>query len=108
MAQGHNCVCERRVSGMSVKIKRERPDQRRHHRVSAPLYVTCNGERLRAADWSLGGLRLEGFPAAVPDVGTEVALRLTLPFQGFDVSFDIKAEVVRNAPATGMFAVRYT
>lgn len=93
---------------MSVKIKRERPDQRRHHRVSAPLYVTCNGQRLRAADWSLGGLRLEGFPVAVPDVGTEVALRLTLPFQGFDVSFDIKAEVVRNAPATGMFAVRYT
>lgn len=93
---------------MAVKIKRERPDQRRHHRVTAPLFVSVGGHRMRAADWSLGGLRVEGYPGELPVAGAELAFQLTLPFQGFDVSFDIKAEVVRINPAEKMFAVRYT
>jgi multidrug resistance efflux pump len=93
---------------MSVKVKRERADQRRHHRVTAPIFVDVGGHRLRAADWSLGGLRIEGFPEAVPDIGSEVLLHLTLPFQGFDVSFDAKSECVRSEIASGMFAVRFT
>lgn len=93
---------------MAVKIKRERPDQRRHHRVTAPLLVRVSGHQLRATDWSLGGLRIDGFPGDLPVAGAELAFHLTLPFQGFDVSFDIKAEVVRTNPADKMFAVRYT
>ena len=93
---------------MAVKVRRERPDQRRHHRVSAPLFVDVAGWRVRAADWSLGGLRIEGFPDALPAVGEEVPMHLTLPFQGFDVSFDAKAEVVRINEDAGMFAVRFT
>lgn len=93
---------------MAVKVKRERPDQRRHHRVTAPLFVDVDGVRMRASDWSLGGLRLEGFPGRVPELGSEVALGMTLPFQGFDVSFDAKAQVVRNDPSSAMFAVQFT
>ena len=93
---------------MAVKVKRERPDQRRHHRVTAPLFVDFGGWRLRAADWSLGGLRLEGFPDEVPSPGDALDLHLTLPFQGFDIAFDAKAEVVRSDAATGMFAVQFT
>jgi multidrug resistance efflux pump len=83
-------------SGMAVKVKRERPDQRRHHRVTAPLFVGVDGTRLRATDWSLGGLRLEK------------QFQLTLPFQGFDVSFEVKAEVVRTGGETKTVAVRFT
>jgi multidrug resistance efflux pump len=93
---------------MSVKVKRERADQRRHHRVTAPIFVDVGGHRLRAADWSLGGLRIESYPDAIPAVGAEVLLQLTLPFQGFDVSFDAKSECVRSDEAAGMFAVRFT
>jgi multidrug resistance efflux pump len=93
---------------MAVTIKRERPDQRRHHRVTAPLFVSVDGHRLRATDWSLGGLRLDGFPGELPGAGAEKTFQLTLPFQGFDVSFEVKAEVVRTDPAAKMFAVRYT
>ena len=93
---------------MPVRVRRERPDQRRHHRVTAPLLVTVGGRTLRAADWSLGGLRVEGFPDAVPAPGDDVALKLALPFQGFDVGFDAKGEVVRSDPATGMFALKFT
>ena len=92
---------------MAVKIKRERPDQRRHHRVTAPLWVTWGGHRVRAADWSLGGLRIEGFPGELPAAGNEIGLHLTLPFQGFDVGFDITAVVVRIEAEKQMFAVRY-
>jgi multidrug resistance efflux pump len=93
---------------MAVKVKRERPDQRRHHRVTAPMFVSVDGTRLRATDWSLGGLRLDDYPADLPAAGTEKQLHLTLPFQGFDVSFDIKAEVVRTVAETKTIAVRYT
>lgn len=93
---------------MAVRIKRERPDQRRHHRVSAPLYVSLDGHRIKAADWSLGGLRVVGFPGTLPAIGSDVALQLTLPFQGFDVTFDAKAEIVRFDATTSMFACRFT
>ena len=93
---------------MAVKIKRERPDQRRHHRVSAPLYVGVDGTRLRATDWSLGGLRLDGYPGDLPSAGSEKQFHLTLPFQGFDVSFDVKAEVVRAGGEGKSVAVRFT
>lgn len=69
--------------------------------------VDVGGVRVRAADWSLGGLRIEGFPGKVPGVGSEAKLELTLPFQGFDVTFPVKCEVVRTNPKEGMFAVRY-
>ncbi len=108
---GRACGWARGVSDccvMAVKIKRERPDQRRHHRVTAPLFVVVDGHRMRAADWSLGGLRIEGYPGELPPVSAEVALHLTLPFQGFDVSFDAKADVVRVDAERGMFAVRFT
>ena len=94
--------------GMSVKVKRERPDQRRHHRVTAPLFVGVDGTRLRATDWSLGGLRLDGYPGDLPSPGMEKSFHLTLPFQGFDVSFDVKAEIVRAFGETKTVAVRFT
>jgi multidrug resistance efflux pump len=93
---------------MAVKVKRERADQRRHHRVTAPLFVVHGGQRYRAADWSLGGLRIEGCREAIPEIGVEIPLHLTLPFQGFEVSFDAKAEVVRGDADAGMFAAKFT
>ncbi len=92
---------------MSVKVRRERPDQRRHHRVTAPLYVTLSGHTQRAADWSLGGLRLTGYPGPLPAVGATLTLHLALPFQGFAISFDATVEVVRIDPVERMLAVRF-
>ena len=93
---------------MAVKVKRERPDQRRHHRVTAPLFVGVDGARVRATDWSLGGLRLDGYPGELPGAGAEKQFQLTLPFQGFDVSFDVRAEVVRSGGDGKTVAVRFT
>jgi multidrug resistance efflux pump len=93
---------------MAVKIKRERPDQRRHHRVTAPMYVHVGGQKYRAADWSLGGLRIVDYSGELPTIGAELPCHLTLPFQGFDVTFDAKAEVVRLDVDSRMVALRYT
>jgi multidrug resistance efflux pump len=93
---------------MGVKVKRERPDQRRHHRVTAPFFVELGAERYRVADWSLGGFRIEDFPAKLPVAGDELSLQATLPFQGFDVSFAVKAQVIRADPARRMFACQFT
>lgn len=92
---------------MGVKVKRDRPSRRLHHRVTAPLYATVDGHRMRAADWSLGGLRIEGYPGELPGVTDTINLHISLPFQGFDVAFDTQAEVVRHDPDTGMFAIKF-
>ncbi|MGE0627098.1 MAG: HlyD family efflux transporter periplasmic adaptor subunit [Hyphomicrobiaceae bacterium] len=90
---------------MAVKVRREKADQRRHHRVTAPLYVVADGIRVRTSDWSLGGLRVQSFPGRIPAVGEIIPLSLCLPFQGFDVSFDCKGQVLRSDPAHSSFAV---
>jgi multidrug resistance efflux pump len=72
------------------------------------MFVTYAGQTLRAADWSLGGLRLEGFGGAVPAPGDHIDLKLSMPFQGFDVAFAAMGQVVRSDAETGMFALRFT
>lgn len=79
-----------------MRIVRERPCQRRHHRVTAPLHVTFGcGTKCRSHDWSLGGLSVEAFEADLPALKTTHKLLIELPFQGFDISFDVEATVIR-------------
>jgi len=82
-----------------VKVIREKPCQR--------LQVTLEtGESRIAANWSLGGLRLDGL-ASLPPVKSLLKLTLELPFQGFDISFDVQAEVVRHAEETSTIGVKF-
>jgi multidrug resistance efflux pump len=92
---------------MGVKVKRERPDQRRHHRVTAPLFVTLAGHRMRAADWSIGGFGVKDFPDSVPPLGTVLPVHATLPFQGFDVSFEANVEIVRRDEGGGLLGCQF-
>ncbi len=87
-----------------MRIVRERPSQRLQHRVTAPLWVAWRDQVIEATDWSLSGLRLDGVPIDGHAIGDQVDLRLSLPFQGFDVGFVVGAEVVRTA--TEMVAFR--
>lgn len=94
---------------MTVKVRRERPDQRRHHRVTAPLFLRVgDGPVVRARDWSLGGIRVDDYPEDLPKVGSEVELSVTLPFQGFDISFVAKARIIRSLPDIKSFAAEFT
>lgn len=91
-----------------MQIVRERPCQRRHHRVSAPLKVTLSsGESITATDWSLGGLRLDEVNSPLAKVADEIHLTLELPFQGFDISFEVEAIVMRSTAETGTLGVEF-
>lgn len=85
-----------------MKITRERACQRRHHRLVAPLFVEIDGRgRIQANDWSVEGLGLALGDSTLLEIGVEVGLHLTLPFQGYDMSFDARAKVVRIDSTTG-------
>lgn len=91
-----------------MRVIREKPCQRRYHRVTAPLYVTINGERCQTADWSLGGLRIDKFDGSLPDVTSALPLMVDIPFQGFSISFELEGTVVRHTADGQGFAVAFT
>lgn len=90
-----------------MRILSEKPCQRRYHRVNAPLYVQFDEAAYLATDWSTGGLRVEGIRNKTPLPGMEINLVLSLPFQGFSISFDVRLFVVR-CNQDGMFAGYFT
>ncbi len=84
-----------------MRIEREKPCQRRHHRVKAPMKVTTpDGYSLMATDWSIGGLRLDEIEGKLPAVNDNWNLTLELPFQGFDIAFEVEARIVRTVKET--------
>lgn len=93
-----------------MRVVRERPCQRRHHRVTAPLHVQMGDDQARhsSTDWSLGGLRLDGVSSDILAVGTEMRLNLILPFQGFDIGFDLHARVIRTDPERRTIVFQFT
>ena len=93
---------------MGVVVRRERPDQRRHHRVGAPFYITFGLQRLRVRNWSLGGFLVHGIEGRLPALGEELEIQCSLPFQGFEVSFDCVCTVVRHEAQNAGFAAQFT
>lgn len=84
-----------------MRIEREKPCQRRHHRVKAPMKVTMpDGYSCMATDWSIGGLRVDAVNGDLPTVNEGLKLVLELPFQGFDIAFEVQARVVRTVAET--------
>jgi multidrug resistance efflux pump len=91
-----------------MKIVRERPSDKRYHQVTAPLVVELPwGERKIANQWSLGGLLLEGLSGELPQEGATLTVKPELPFQGFDISFEVNATVTKADPDTGMLGVEF-
>ncbi|WP_162937931.1 PilZ domain-containing protein [Kiloniella sp. EL199] len=78
-----------------MKIRRERPSQRLHHRVSAPIRIDLTDGVYKAHDWSLGGFAINDYQGKT-DVGEELPGTLHIPFQGFDISFPFVADVIRK------------
>lgn len=91
-----------------MKIVRERPSEKRYHQVTAPLVVTLPwGERQTSTQWSLGGLFLKGVSGELPQAGDTLSLTLELPFQGFDISFEVSATVTKVEPDVGALGVEF-
>lgn len=76
------------------EVRRETPSQRMHYRLSVPIFATIDGKTYKAADWSMGGFRLEGYdgPLGVGDLFTP---EISIDFRGFHISFQQETKVVR-------------
>ena len=88
-----------------MKVSYDRPDRRRHHRVTAPLAINLYGTPYAAVDWCLSGFRIGGYNSGGSrqgenlQVGDQFNCTLTIPFQGFGVSFDVEAEALASGEA---------
>ena len=92
---------------MALDIKWERPDQRLSLAVSAPLFVDMAQQRLRVADWSLEGFRLNAPGATLDEGNARQTLHLTLPFQGFDMGFDAVCDLAADPADADMIVARF-
>jgi hypothetical protein len=90
----------------SNRVRFARASQRRHHRLITALGIFVNGVTYTALDWSMEGLR---FRPAHPDQfkrEDRIDLSLSIPFQGFNVTLDLKARVIRVDASTGDVALQ--
>ncbi|QDG77382.1 HlyD family efflux transporter periplasmic adaptor subunit [Labrenzia sp. PHM005] len=90
-----------------MNIIHERPSQRLHYRVTAPMRVTLDAQTVDAVDWGLGGCRISGLSEPLPEIGSRHTLFCTLPFQGFNITLKAEAEVVRTQQETGETAFKF-
>lgn len=68
--------------------------------MKAPMKVTTpDGFSCMATDWSIGGLRIDNLEGDLPKVDEMWTLTLEIPFQGFDIAFQVNARVVRTVEA---------
>ncbi|MEH6347945.1 MAG: PilZ domain-containing protein [Bermanella sp.] len=89
-----------------MKISREKPSQRRHHRVNTPIDVTINEQLYNVSDWSLGGFKIEGWEDESLEPGDEFECHFSLPFQGFFVAFHVNLIAIRAD--SGILAAKFT
>lgn len=89
------------------EVTRETPSQRLHYRLSVPIHVEVEDKLYKAADWSMGGFRLDGYEGALKK--DEIFNpKMLIDFRGFHISFNQASKVVR-APrdGDGMLAVQF-
>ncbi|MET1414339.1 HlyD family efflux transporter periplasmic adaptor subunit [Roseibium sp. HPY-6] len=90
-----------------MEIIHERPSQRLHYRVTASMRVAMGEQSFDAVDWGLGGCRISGVFRELPEVGASRKLLCTLPFQGFNITLQAEAEVVRLDAEKGEVAFSF-
>ncbi|MGH1374047.1 MAG: PilZ domain-containing protein [Cellvibrionaceae bacterium] len=92
-----------------MKITREKACQRLHHRISTPLHVLIEGAEYSASDWSLGGLRIVNWDQWDDESlhGKQLECKFELPFQGFNIAFEVTTEVVRYLPDSQELGLKF-
>jgi len=88
-----------------MKISREKPSQRRHHRVSTPIDIVIDDQLYNVSDWSLGGFKIDTWIDNGLTPGDEFECNFSLPFQGFFVAFNISLTVIRAD--SGVLAAKF-
>ena len=81
-----------------MSTQHEENSQRRHDRVTVPLYVTIHDQDYLVVDWSLGGFRVADYPGD-EQAGAELNGTLVLPYPDFKVKIPIRFRIVHRDDA---------
>lgn len=92
-----------------MKITREKACQRLHHRINTPLTIRIDGQKYSAIDWSLGGFRIKGWSKSndLTSVDGDPVCNFRLPFQGFNIDFDVAIHLLRFDKKSHQAAFRF-
>ncbi len=83
------------MAASAINVKHEPASQRLHFRVTSPAEVEIGGRRYPTENWSVGGFKIVRFDGSA-EPGERIPIQFGLNFQGFDVSFEANAEVLRR------------
>lgn len=82
-----------------------KPSRRKHYRIQVPIRVDVNGTVVDTADWSLGGVRIEGYLGTEPVDRMEIGI--SIPFQGYWISANAQVKLIRYEKSKGVLALEF-
>ena len=92
---------------MSINmVKFEADEQRQHARYKLPLKCVIDQHRYEAVDFSVAGIGI-ATGTAVLRKGKIVPVQLQFPFDGFEFSLNLKAEICYSDPVSGRSGFKY-
>ena len=91
---------------MKPQIVHEAEIHRQHVRLRVPIAVEIDGTRYSIDDWSMGGFGVAG-PITSRRDGERFAVRMIFPFEDFDLSLRLEAQMIYILPDLPRFGARF-
>ena len=91
---------------MKPQIVHEAEIHRQHVRLRIPIAVEVDGTRFTVDDWSMGGFGVAG-PISSRQPGEHFAVRLIFPFEDFELTLRLEAQMVYTLPDLPRFGARF-
>ena len=91
----------------SEPVVHEAEIHRQHVRLKVPIRAEIAGIVYQVDDWSLGGFGVDSEPPRFRE-GETFPVALTLPFEDFDLTVRLEAEMVYRLPDRPRFGCRFT
>jgi alginate biosynthesis protein Alg44 len=91
---------------MQAQIVHEAEIHRQHVRLRIPIAIEIDGARYAVDDWSVGGFGVAGPPPA-RQTGERFTARLIFPFEDFELSLRLDAQMVYALPDESRFGGRF-
>lgn len=93
--------------GTNEQVVHEAEIHRQHVRLKIPIRAEIDGIWFQVDDWSLGGLGIDAEPPRLRE-GETFPVTLSLPFEDFELTLRLEAELIYRLPERPRFGCRFT